>query len=194
MTTPTPDHTPGRRDPEGRRRAILSAAAELIVENGAASLTHRAVAKRAQVALASTTQYFRSIDDLREQALQKLADEIDAELEDVERLLTPFEAAVERTAQSMHEFLLDRYQARASLALVAAAMSDDSLIDLARRWTDRLTEMLARHAGEERGLAISLYLDGATMHAVLHDEPVSTESIVRAINAILAMPDASKED
>ena len=56
---------PGRRDPEGRRRAIIEAAAELIVEGGAASLTHRAFAARAGVSLGSTTQYFGSLDELR---------------------------------------------------------------------------------------------------------------------------------
>ena len=59
---------PGRRDPEGRRRAIIDAAAELIVDSGASSLTHRAVAARAGVSLGSTTQYFSSLDELRELA------------------------------------------------------------------------------------------------------------------------------
>ena len=40
--------TPGRRDPEGRRRAIVAAAAEIIVEPGG-TLTHRLVAARAGV-------------------------------------------------------------------------------------------------------------------------------------------------
>lgn len=188
------DPKPGRRDPEGRRRAILTAAAEIIVDEGAASLTHRAVAKRAGVALASTTQYFSSIDELREMALQMLADEIDEELAEVEQLLEPLDDAPERCAKVMHDFFLDRRQVRASIALIAAAMSDGSLRDLALRWTDRLTDILTRYVGAERALAISLYMDGATMHATLHDEPVGEASIARVIRTILAMPDAPKED
>lgn len=42
----------------------------MLVEQGFAALTHRAVAARAEVPLASTTYYFASVDDLAEQALQ----------------------------------------------------------------------------------------------------------------------------
>lgn len=184
---------PGRRDPAGRRRAILRAAAEIIVEQGAASLTHRAVAARAGVALASTTQYFSSIDELRELALQLLADEVDEGIAEVEELLLPLEDAPERCAAMMYEFLLDDRQVRASVAIVSAALSDPDLAALARRWTDRLGEILARHVGRHRALAISLYLDGATMHAALHDEPVDRESLAHTIRALLDMPENPKD-
>ena len=71
---------PRKRDPERRRREILDAAAEIVVEQGTAALTHRAAAARAGVALGSTTRYFPSIDDLREATLRMLGDEIDASL------------------------------------------------------------------------------------------------------------------
>lgn len=52
-----------RRDPEARRREIVTAAAELIVEVGAEAVTHRMVAARADVPLGATTQYFDTLDD-----------------------------------------------------------------------------------------------------------------------------------
>ena len=58
------DGTRRRRDPEARRREIVTAAAELIVEIGVDALTHRKVAARAGVPLGSTTQYFATLDDL----------------------------------------------------------------------------------------------------------------------------------
>ncbi len=42
----------------------------MLVEEGFSALTHRAVANRAGVPLASTTYYFSSVDDLAEQALR----------------------------------------------------------------------------------------------------------------------------
>ena len=179
--------TPGRRDPEGRRRAIVEAAAEIIVEPGAA-LTHRAVAARAGVALGSTTQYFASLEVLREQALQFLAEEIDTELAKVAVELLPLEDAPERCVPIIHDFLLDARQVRADIALMTAAMSDPSLRSLALRWSERLTEILAAHIGPDRATAIVLYLDGATMHAGLHDTPVSKESMTTAIRALVDMP------
>jgi DNA-binding transcriptional regulator YbjK len=49
---------------ERRRRALVSAAAELLAEGGFDAVRHRAVAERAGLPLASTTYYFRSLDEL----------------------------------------------------------------------------------------------------------------------------------
>lgn len=178
---------PGRRDPEGRRQAIVEAAAEILLEPGH-SLTHRAVAARAGVSLGSTTQYFDSLEELRATALAQLADEIDADLAAVTDDLCPLEDAPERSATVMHDFLLDTRQVRSDLALTTAAMSDPGLRELALRWSDRLTDLLAGHVGRARAHAIVLYLDGATMHAGLHDDPVSAAEMTDVIRALLAMP------
>ena len=53
-----------------RRDALLRATIELIGETGAKSVTHRAVAERAGLPLASTTYYFQSVDQLIEEALK----------------------------------------------------------------------------------------------------------------------------
>ncbi|PJI94998.1 TetR/AcrR family transcriptional regulator [Luteimicrobium subarcticum] len=59
-----------RRQTRGtqRRDAIVRAAAELILENGPTSVTHRTVAARADVPLAATTYYFSGLDELVEAA------------------------------------------------------------------------------------------------------------------------------
>ena len=57
-----------------RRLALIEAAASLLLEQGLASLSHRAVAARAGLPLASTTYYFDSADDLCDQALRHLAE------------------------------------------------------------------------------------------------------------------------
>lgn len=185
--------TPGRRDPEGRRRAIIAAAAELIVEQGASAITHRSVASRAGVALGSTTQYFASLDELRELALQILAEGIDEELAQVEDQLLPLKGAPERCAVIIHDFLRDSRQVRADLELMTAGMKDPRLRDLALRWTDRLTEILSRHLDRDIALAIVLYLDGVTLHAGLHDEPVAAEPIARTIRALMTMQTSGRD-
>ena len=65
--TSAPVHTK-RRNP--RRREILEATLRVIGESGVNSVTHRAVAQEAGVALASTTYYFDSKDHLVEEALE----------------------------------------------------------------------------------------------------------------------------
>jgi len=57
-----------------RRSALIEAAAGLLLEEGLTAITHRAVATRAGLPLASTTYYFTSADDLRDEALQHVAE------------------------------------------------------------------------------------------------------------------------
>lgn len=176
--------TPGKRDPEGRRRAILEAAAEIIVTRGTSALTHRAVASLAGVALGSTTQYFASIDELREAALEALAHEIEQSLIEFEAKITDLETLPEVLASDSLEFMRMSRAVRADVALMAAGIIDSQLRPLALMWTDRLIEILTTHIGVDRATAVALYLDGATIHAGLHAEPVSEASLLRAIRAL----------
>lgn len=179
--------TPGKRDPEGRRRAILEAAAEIIVTQGSSALTHRAVAKLAGVSLGSTTQYFSSIDELRELALTDLAQEIEHALESVEANITDADSIPETLARDTYEFLLDPRAVRADSALMSNGMVNPDLRPLALLWNDRLIDILSAHIDTERATAIALYLDGALMHAGLHSHPVSETSLRSAIRALIAM-------
>jgi DNA-binding transcriptional regulator YbjK len=71
-----------RQDRSRRRRdALLRATIELLGETGAKSVTHRAVAVRAGLPLASTTYYFESVHLLIEEALKLHVAERVAELQ-----------------------------------------------------------------------------------------------------------------
>jgi DNA-binding transcriptional regulator YbjK len=71
-----------RQDRSRRRReALLRATIELLGETGAKSVTHRAVAERAGLPLASTTYYFASVRQLIEEALKLHVAERVAELQ-----------------------------------------------------------------------------------------------------------------
>ena len=179
---------PRRRDPEGRRRAILTAATELIVERGAAALTHRAVAKRAGIPLGSTTQYFSSIDELRESALQQLADEIDEALAQIEPLVSTLISNPGPVVDEMLAYLEDPRAVHADTALMTIGTTDPRMRDLALRWAERLVDMLAAQIGAERARAIAIFLDGATLHACLTGTPLDRESLLSVISALAAMP------
>ncbi|TYR51652.1 TetR/AcrR family transcriptional regulator [Streptomyces parvus] len=180
---------PRKRDPEATRQAILGAAAEITVQQGAAALTHRSVAARAGVALGSTTRYFASIDDLREATLRMLGGEVDAYLARVELDLASCEDLAESLAGTMHDFLVDSRQVHATLAMITAAASDTSMRSLALRWTDRLDALLTARVGSERAVAAQVYIDGATIHAALHEAPLSRDTVAQTLRAIFAMPD-----
>ena len=90
-----------------RREALLRAAIELLGELGVKSVTHRAVAERAGVPLASTTYYFRSVGELVEEALKLHVAERVAELERlVEAALNASGASAGRLAERMAAVLV----------------------------------------------------------------------------------------
>jgi TetR/AcrR family transcriptional regulator, regulator of biofilm formation and stress response len=69
-----------------RREALLRATIQLLGESGAKSVTHRAVAERAGVPVASTTYYFESVHQLIEEALKLHVTERVAELQSMAAL------------------------------------------------------------------------------------------------------------
>jgi DNA-binding transcriptional regulator YbjK len=81
-----------------RRGAILAATIRILSDRGLAAVTHRAVAREADVPLAATTYYFSSKDELVVEALAILVDEEIARVgerarEMGEALSSPSEAA-----------------------------------------------------------------------------------------------------
>ncbi|OYO06290.1 TetR/AcrR family transcriptional regulator [Enemella evansiae] len=169
----------GRRDPEGRRRAIVAAATELILEQGSGNLTHRAVATRSGVSLGSTTRYFPSIDELRAAALRSLADGIDESIDELQATLEP---------------LSERSWVHANVALIAAGATDDRLRELAVSWSDRVVALLTPVVGRTRAVAIDNYFDGVTMHAAVNETPISETELTQVIRALMSMPVADDDN
>src|SRR5690349_9592022 len=65
MPTGTVEASDGRRQRgDASRRAILDAASQVIVDDGVAAITHRAVAEAAGVPLARVSYHFPKVDDL----------------------------------------------------------------------------------------------------------------------------------
>lgn len=180
--------TSRKRDPEARRRAILNAAIDVIVEKGAAALTHRAVAARAGVSLGSTTKYFSSIEDLRENAMDALVREMDAGVDAFESELEACDDVESYCIGLAYEYLRDVRQVRADVALLNAGAQDDGLREIALRNPDRLIAALAPHFGAERAMALELCLEGAVVHSALRSTPIDKEVIERIFRAIISAP------
>jgi DNA-binding transcriptional regulator YbjK len=71
-----PTRSRGRRDPRGERRRaeLLEAAIHLMGAHGLDAVTHRGVAAQAGAPPASTSYYFRSKDDLIDEALRTVTE------------------------------------------------------------------------------------------------------------------------
>lgn len=180
-----------RRDPEARRREIVTAAASLIVESGVDALTHRKVAAKAGVPLGATTQYFATLDDLRDAALRELAAGVDAQIEATRAAIARHGATAEVLARVVHAGLADARGLREDRAVVTAAVHDPRVRALARRWSDEFAAFLAPVHGTERATAAAVFIDGLLWHALMHDGPPEERLIRNALTGILGMPATS---
>lgn len=172
-------------DPERRRRQIIVAAAELIVEQGPTGITHRKIADRARIPLGSTTQYFETLDDIRSAAMQHLAEKIDGDI-------AALRAAIESHGPSAAAFadmylpqLRDRRTVRAETALICAAVTNRDLRVYSQQWFEGLVEALEPHIGRERATAVGIFADGVTIHAALDDAPIDRDLLIDTLNALM---------
>lgn len=180
-----------RRDPEARRLEIVTAAAELIIEIGVDALTHRKVAARAGVPLGATTQYFATLDDLRDAAIGALAAEIEARIDETRRAVVIEGVTPAGLAKLVHQGLTDARAIQADRAVVTAAVHDPRVREFARQWSDEVVGFIAPVHGIDRARAAAVFIDGVLWHAQIHDEPLDEELIRDALAGILTPVQAS---
>ena len=157
-----------------RRREILEATLRVIGDGGVKSVTHRAVAQEANVALASTTYYFDSKGALVEEALELM---IARSIEDVRRftgcpprisheeLIDRIVGFADAQINDPNAFLLAQYE------LMLEAGREDYLRSLARRWTIAYMdgfERVVRSAGlpEQATEIVTNFVEGALLNHV----------------------------
>ncbi|HEX3834631.1 MAG TPA: TetR family transcriptional regulator, partial [Solirubrobacteraceae bacterium] len=149
--------SPESKRPRGaaRREALLEAVLEIVAEVGAEAVTHRRVAERAQLPLASTTYWFDSKEELLTAALELAAQRDVArlhELADRLRERDPVQAVLDAVLDPLDE-PSRRASLMASYALVLEAARRPAMQELARRWSDAYLETvgeLLQRAGSAR--------------------------------------------
>jgi DNA-binding transcriptional regulator YbjK len=138
-TAPRPAHGPARR------RSILEATVRLLVRGGLAGVTHRAVAREADVPLAATTYYFRSKEELLGEALALMVeDEIRRLGERAAQLGEGLSSPGESAAALAEVLFPDADSARAMLAKFEVYLEAARRLELrepAVHWQDALADL-----------------------------------------------------
>ncbi|CAM4278576.1 transcriptional regulator BetI [Mycobacterium basiliense] len=174
------------RDPAGRRQAIIEAAGRLIARHGLGELTHRRVAAEADVPVGSTTYYFSDLDALREAALAHVATSTTDWLEQWRRELDRSADLPATLARLSAEYLTDLDSYRTLNELYVAASHRPELQSLAQLWSQGLISLLEPHIGPRAAQAVTIFLDGATVHALITDTPLSIDALIDAIARLSA--------
>ncbi|WP_301124960.1 TetR/AcrR family transcriptional regulator [Streptomyces cacaoi] len=170
-----------------RRAALLEAAAGVVADHGSGSLTHRAVAARAQVSLASVTYHFSSIEDLRRSMFAHAGRVVGMEITASFATGAPGLADLPVMAGDFAVALLTRRReaTAAVLEMTVAAAHDPALRETFRYFHERLGELLAPSVGgAEAGLAAASALIGLVLCAVPRAE-LDTEDFRRSVERLV---------
>jgi DNA-binding transcriptional regulator YbjK len=150
--------TRGRRDPRGelRRAELLEAAIHLIGAHGLDGVTHRAVAAEAGVPAASTSYYFRSKDELIDEALRTQATREIALLREHREALGAGAADLDATTAALSAWIEEQMTPAGRVAMLAQyqlqleAARRPEARDILAAWkvgTDDLAETAMRSLG-----------------------------------------------
>ncbi|MEV6971583.1 TetR family transcriptional regulator [Hamadaea sp. NPDC051192] len=171
------------RDPQARRDALAAAVIDSIAEVGLGRTTHRSVANRAALPLGATTYYFPTLDDLIEAGLRQALDDLDRELGQWAQALRDAGDPAAALARLAADYVADRRQARLEYELYAAAMRDERLRPLARRWLSGLRGVLEAVFGRS-AYAVGAVLDGTVLQALTAGEPLDETALADAVRRL----------
>lgn len=174
-----------RRDPEARRRTIVTAAVRAIAEVGIGNVTHRRIAQLAGVPLGSTTYYFPTLDDLVAAALREAIEYARADAEAWAEELTMSTDVTSTFVEVAERYLSDREQVLLEYELYLAAARSPELRPVAQLWIDGLRGICARFAGKDRGFALAALIDGHVMQALVLGEPLDADALRAGVERLV---------
>lgn len=197
-----------RAKSEHRRRLILEATLRIVAREGVRGIKHRAVAKEAGVPLASTTYYFKDIEELISDAFMLFAEKSQQVLDlfygELNKLVNKYDVKLirsdELTRIKFTEDLMEmgaryikaqvqfrRDDLMAEMAFLMEAVRDEHLKPLAKDykqvWYTRLIEFLkmaGTPAPEEESILVISAVQGLLYEGVLNDGEVD-EAKVRGV-------------
>lgn len=174
-----------KRDPQGRRRAIAQAAAELLLFEGPKSVTHRSVAKKAQVPLGSTTQYFSSINELKRAGYDVISHGVERGYDELIAQSEKAKNDSEALAVCIYDYVTNIEEVRADMVLSAAAIKDEELRALLERNNERYEASLKQYMSDNQAKMISVFTNGLMLETGIFAHQFSEEFIVQAVETIL---------
>ena len=172
---------------ERRRSALVCAAAELLCQGGFEAVTHRSVAERAGIPLASTTYYFSSLEELIETAVEYLGTSEVSQLRDRVNSLPRRRRGAEAAADVLvdllagepnREQLISRYERYIACARHPAMRGVERR--LLKQRVDAVAEAMARSGRRARPdmmTALLYSVDGAVVSALVDDQDGPRDSV-----------------
>lgn len=182
-----------------RRQEIIEATLRVIERDGVAGVTHRSVAREADIPTASTTYHFATLEDLLIATLISCARDMATEVywmidrarsrEGLRRSggsswIEGPSAADEVSALLAEALGPRRGRTMAEYELYLLAARRPALRPAARRWLDVLTSMV-RHDDEVAFRVFLAGIDGLLIQGLIDDEPPSPDELRPVVDYLL---------
>lgn len=173
------------RNPEARKRQIIEAAADIIAQEGPGKVTNRKVAERAGVPLGSTTQYFKSVDELRRAGLSEVAQRLTREYDEVFQVVAQGKGTARALAEAISDYLSQPARLLADASLGTAAISDPEVRNIATQTFEQFLAQCEPYMNETKAKILFAFVEGAVINSCLIGVPYSKEIILEAVELIL---------
>ena len=156
-----------------RKTKLLDASLSIVAESGANALTHRAVAKQAQVSLASVTYHFPSSDDLRRATFEYAGSRIGMQFVGLVKSTLDIESLPEICAKFTVGLVTDhRTDTITVFEMILAAGHDPQLSPVTRLLNDRLAKLLKPYLRSNAAAkTVSAAIQGLVLTALAIDRP-----------------------
>ncbi len=178
----------GRRARGEKRRAeIIEATLAVVTRDGAAGVTHRAVAKQAGITTSLSTYYFATLDDLLVAALSSVAETYTARIRKIidgpgDKLLGLAELIADSDGP-------ERERALAERELSTLAARRPALAPVARRWRENVAELAAALTDDPRAVAALVgAADGRCAAILIASVPPDTDYVYNVLSQAVGAP------
>ncbi|MTE24403.1 TetR family transcriptional regulator [Microbacterium sp. ZXX196] len=173
-----------RHDPD-RRTRILLACLDVIADVGVAGVSHRRVARAADVPLGSMTYHFAGKDELLFDALAHFAEEISDRFERRMRAAADADAARRAVADIIREDVFsDGRELVLTHELYTLAARDPRYRQLTSAWMTRSRAALERHFDPLTARLMDAAIEGLSIHRALDAVQRDPDDIAQAIARI----------
>lgn len=180
-------HTKKRasRNPEGRKQAIIGAAADIISREGTKKVTNRSVAEAAGVPLGSTTQYFKSIDELRAAGLAEVAKRFQGEYDEFFTITEQGMNDVDVLVDCIYAYLSDSALIQTDVALRIAAMEDPEVRDIVKGAFTAFLAKCEKVMDRQRARILFAFIEGMMFNSIFAGIPYDRTTVRKAICLVM---------
>ncbi|MEV0705878.1 TetR family transcriptional regulator [Saccharopolyspora sp. NPDC050389] len=186
---PDEEETDGRRAKgERRRRAIIDATLRIVARDGVGAVSHRNIAREAEVPPASIAYYFAGIDDLLVATLLESCETLIAEVDRLRGQVRDNSDWPRVIAEALATMVRDqRERTLGEYELYLLAARRPALRPAARRWIEVATGFLNDGAGGDGPVIRALFaaIDGLLMQALIADEPPTADELEPTLRFLL---------